>query len=177
MQAGLTVTADCADCHTAHHELPASDPRSSVNRANIARTCAQCHRGIFELFTASVHSTDVTHTAKELPVCADCHSAHSIKRTDLSDFRLHIMDQCGRCHRPDPRRDRHGSPPPSGLAVITTGSLAPGVPSRRDLQPWRTGFAGRVTSYLVPASKSAGRRSRDGSPEGLGGMFWLRRLA
>jgi cytochrome b subunit of formate dehydrogenase len=93
------VTADCADCHTSHHELPASDPRSSVNRANIARTCAQCHRGIFELFTASVHSTEVTHTNKELPVCADCHSAHKIERTDLSDFRLHIMDQCGRCHR------------------------------------------------------------------------------
>jgi cytochrome b subunit of formate dehydrogenase len=99
MESGLTVTADCADCHTAHHELPASDPRSSVNRANIARTCAQCHRGIYELFTASVHSTEVTHTNKELPVCADCHSAHSIERTDLSDFRLHIMDQCGRCHR------------------------------------------------------------------------------
>jgi cytochrome b subunit of formate dehydrogenase len=99
MESGLTVTADCADCHTAHHELPASDPRSSVNRANIARTCAQCHRGIFELFTASVHSTEVTHTSKELPVCADCHSAHSIERTDLTDFRLHIMDQCGRCHR------------------------------------------------------------------------------
>ena len=99
MQSGLTVTADCADCHTAHHELPASDPRSSVNRANIARTCAQCHRGIFELFTASVHSPEVTHTGKELPVCADCHSAHSIQRTDLSDFRLHIMEQCGRCHR------------------------------------------------------------------------------
>ena len=99
MQSGLTVTADCADCHTAHHELPASDPRSSVNRANIARTCAQCHRGIYELFTASVHSTEVTHTGKELPVCADCHSAHSIKRTDLSDFRLHIMEQCGRCHQ------------------------------------------------------------------------------
>src|ERR1035438_8461078 len=61
--------------------------------------CAQCHRGIFELFTASVHSPEVTHTGKELPVCADCHSAHSIQRTDLSDFRLHIMEQCGRCHR------------------------------------------------------------------------------
>ena len=99
LQAGLTVTADCADCHTAHHELPASDPRSSVNRANVARTCAQCHRGIYELFTASVHSPSVTHTNKELPECSDCHSAHSIQRTDLSNFRLHIMDQCGRCHK------------------------------------------------------------------------------
>ena len=31
-------------------------------------------------------------------MCSDCHSAHSIERTDLADFRLHIMDQCGRCH-------------------------------------------------------------------------------
>ncbi len=99
LEAGLTVTADCADCHTAHHELPASNPRSSVNRANIADTCAQCHRGIYDLFTNSVHSPKVTHTNKELPVCNDCHSAHSIQRTDLTNFRLHIMDQCGRCHQ------------------------------------------------------------------------------
>jgi cytochrome b subunit of formate dehydrogenase len=32
-------------------------------------------------------------------VCSECHSAHSIQRTDVSDFRLHIMDQCGRCHK------------------------------------------------------------------------------
>jgi cytochrome b subunit of formate dehydrogenase len=99
LQSGLTVTADCADCHTAHHELPASDPRSSVNRANIALTCAKCHRGIYEMFHMSVHSPEVTKTGKPLPVCSECHSAHSIERTDLSDFRLHIMDQCGRCHQ------------------------------------------------------------------------------
>jgi thiosulfate reductase cytochrome b subunit/uncharacterized protein with PIN domain len=99
MESGLTVTANCADCHTAHRELPSGDPRSSVYRANVATTCAKCHRGIYEQFTASVHSAEVTRTGKPLPVCADCHSAHSIKRTDLSDFRLHIMDQCGRCHQ------------------------------------------------------------------------------
>ena len=98
MQSGLTVTANCADCHTAHRELPASDPRSSVNPANVAKTCSKCHRGIYEMYTASVHSASVTRTDKKLPVCSDCHSAHSIQRTDLSNFRLHIMDQCGRCH-------------------------------------------------------------------------------
>ncbi len=98
MQAGLTVTANCADCHSAHRELPAADPRSSVNRANVARTCSKCHRGIYEQFTESVHSPAVTRDGKKLPVCSDCHSAHSIQRTDLSNFRLHIMDQCGRCH-------------------------------------------------------------------------------
>jgi len=99
IQAGLTVTANCADCHTAHHELPASDPRSSVNPANVATTCGQCHKGIYDQFTASVHSPNVTRTGKPLPVCADCHSAHSIQRTDLTNFRLTIMDQCGRCHQ------------------------------------------------------------------------------
>ncbi len=99
MQSGLTVTANCADCHSAHGELPASDLRSSVNRANVARTCAKCHRGIYDQFSASVHSVLVTRTGKPLPVCSDCHSAHSIRRTDRSDFRLHIMDQCGHCHQ------------------------------------------------------------------------------
>ncbi len=99
IDSGLTVTANCTDCHTAHHELPAKDSRSSVNSKNIARTCAQCHRGIYELFTASVHSPTVTKTVKQLPVCSECHSAHSIQRTDLANFRLHIMDQCGRCHQ------------------------------------------------------------------------------
>ena len=99
LQSGLTVTANCADCHTSHRELPSNDPRSSVNRANIASTCAQCHRGIYELFTASVHSPNVTRSGKPLPGCADCHSAHSIQRTDVTDFRLNIMDQCGRCHQ------------------------------------------------------------------------------
>jgi cytochrome b subunit of formate dehydrogenase len=99
MQSGLTVTANCADCHSAHRELPASDPRSTVNPANVAKTCSKCHRGIYEMFTASVHSPSVTKAAdKKLPACSDCHSAHSIQRTDLSNFRLHIMDQCGRCH-------------------------------------------------------------------------------
>jgi cytochrome b subunit of formate dehydrogenase len=99
LQSGLTVTADCADCHTAHRELPRADPRSSVHPKNVARTCSKCHRGIYEVFIRSVHSPEVTRTGKALPVCSECHSAHSIARTDLSDFRLHIMDQCGRCHR------------------------------------------------------------------------------
>jgi len=99
LESGLTVTADCADCHTAHHELPSADPRSSIHRANVSATRGNCHRGIAEMFARSVHSPAVTRTSKPQPVCSECHSAHSIARTDITDFRLHIMDQCGRCHR------------------------------------------------------------------------------
>jgi cytochrome b subunit of formate dehydrogenase len=42
---GYTAVAMCADCHTPHHNLKASDPRSSVNAANLAATCGKCHKG------------------------------------------------------------------------------------------------------------------------------------
>ena len=42
---GYSAAAMCADCHTPHHNLKASDPRSSVNPANLAATCGKCHQG------------------------------------------------------------------------------------------------------------------------------------
>ena len=98
LESGLVVTATCVDCHTAHGELPKSDPASTVNPARVAETCAQCHRGIYEQFVTSIHSPRVSHSKERLPGCADCHSAHSIERTDRQDFRLEIMSQCGKCH-------------------------------------------------------------------------------
>jgi len=35
--------AGCADCHTAHHIIPAMNPESSVNPVNLVKTCSQCH--------------------------------------------------------------------------------------------------------------------------------------
>jgi hypothetical protein len=97
-KSGLTVTATCTNCHTAHHELPHNNPESSINPDNIASTCGTCHHGIEAAFLKSVHSTTVTTTDKTLPVCNDCHSAHTIKRSDSEGFKLEIMQQCGRCH-------------------------------------------------------------------------------
>jgi len=98
LKSGLTVTATCTDCHTAHKELPHDNPESSINPAIISSTCGNCHHGITDQFERSVHSPNVTSTDKELPVCNDCHSAHTIKRADSEGFKLTIMNQCGRCH-------------------------------------------------------------------------------
>lgn len=98
LESGLTVTATCTNCHTAHGVLPASDAQSSVNSKNLSSTCGQCHRGIEMQFTNSVHSATVTKTDKQLPVCSDCHTAHGIVRADGDSFRLKIMGRCGRCH-------------------------------------------------------------------------------
>ncbi len=40
---GFSAAAKCSDCHTAHLNLPKSDPRSSVAPANLPKTCGKCH--------------------------------------------------------------------------------------------------------------------------------------
>jgi cytochrome b subunit of formate dehydrogenase len=47
---GLEVAATCADCHTPHEMLPASDPKSSVHPANVGDTCAKCHGAVSASF-------------------------------------------------------------------------------------------------------------------------------
>ena len=47
---GSTVAANCASCHTAHNILPSNDPNSSINHANLAKTCGQCHPGANDNF-------------------------------------------------------------------------------------------------------------------------------
>lgn len=98
MKSGLTVTATCTNCHTAHSVLPKSDSLSSVNPQNVPATCGRCHHGIEEMFEKSIHFTKVGQTDKKLPICSDCHSAHTIQRADAQGFKLDIMTKCGRCH-------------------------------------------------------------------------------
>lgn len=52
---GEAGTAICTDCHTAHHILPAADPRASIAPAALTRTCGQarCHEGAGHAFAVS----------------------------------------------------------------------------------------------------------------------------
>jgi len=50
---GSQVVANCASCHGVHNILPSSDPRSTINRANLVNTCGQCHPGVTEKFALS----------------------------------------------------------------------------------------------------------------------------
>ncbi len=106
IESGLTVTATCSDCHSPHKELPHTDPESTVSALNIAATCGKCHDGIYEKYQHSVHSTTGNPEYEErrrrgmpeLPRCNDCHSAHTVARTDIPSFQLGVMNQCGKCH-------------------------------------------------------------------------------
>lgn len=48
VEGGKLTAANCASCHGVHDILPASDPRSTVNAANLPKTCGQCHKGVEE---------------------------------------------------------------------------------------------------------------------------------
>ncbi len=43
---GRVTAANCASCHGVHSILRSSDPRSTVNAANLPKTCGQCHQGV-----------------------------------------------------------------------------------------------------------------------------------
>ncbi len=60
---GSQVVANCASCHGVHNILPSSDPRSTINKANLAHTCGQCHPGVTEKFTASKVHVDAPLSA------------------------------------------------------------------------------------------------------------------
>lgn len=49
-RSGSQTVANCASCHGVHNIFPSSDPRSTVNAANLAHTCGNCHPGAGQTF-------------------------------------------------------------------------------------------------------------------------------
>jgi len=47
---GAKTAANCPSCHGYHDILPQADPRSSINKANLPRTCGKCHPGASKNF-------------------------------------------------------------------------------------------------------------------------------
>ncbi len=62
VEGGSIVAANCSSCHGVHDILPSSDPRSTVNHANLQATCGKCHKGVTQKFILTrVHLEDGTH--------------------------------------------------------------------------------------------------------------------
>lgn len=92
---GLTVSAVCSDCHTAHFVLPHTDPRSSIARQNVATTCQKCHGRIEQVHTKVIRGELWEKEPSKVPVCVDCHEPHKARKVfydEVSD------DECMKCH-------------------------------------------------------------------------------
>ncbi|MEW6128567.1 MAG: cytochrome c3 family protein [Acidobacteriota bacterium] len=109
--------ASCLDCHAPGGDmsaiLPKSDPKSTINRANIANTCGSCHSkksvmegtGIsnrpFLAYEESAHARAIARGQIGAAVCTDCHNSHDIlpASNNLSPiFKANIPKTCAKCH-------------------------------------------------------------------------------
>ena len=74
-EGGSVVVANCASCHGVHNILPSSDPRSTINRANLDATCGKCHKGVTQKFTLTKVHVDgwrPIHGHRARSRCAGC---------------------------------------------------------------------------------------------------------
>jgi hypothetical protein len=97
-KAGLVGAPNCASCHGTHDIKAHTDKASRVYRDRVPATCGACHAGILEQFDKGVHAAALKKGDVRAPVCIDCHTAHSVARTDTDRWRLGVTAECGSCH-------------------------------------------------------------------------------
>ncbi|CUS78001.1 formate dehydrogenase, gamma subunit [Candidatus Kryptonium thompsonii] len=96
---------NCSDCHTGHKVLKASDPNSTVARANIGRTCEKCHKQVALNYFESEHGKAFLSGFKSAPTCTDCHGEHDIMKVTSSESKISRANEikvCLKCHLDDP---------------------------------------------------------------------------
>ena len=97
---GLSVSAVCTSCHTSHNILPHTDAASSISRANVAKTCTQCHALIETVHQKVIEGRLWEEAPNQIPACVDCHSPHKIRRVFYEGGMS--TQECMRCHgKPD----------------------------------------------------------------------------
>jgi hypothetical protein len=97
-KAGLVGAPACGDCHGKHDIQPHTAKASRVYRDQIPATCGGCHAGILDKYNAGIHAAALKSGKPGAPVCVDCHTTHSIQRTDSVRWRLEVTSECGTCH-------------------------------------------------------------------------------
>ena len=99
---GNSSAASCSNCHGSHDILASQDPKSKVNRANVAETCGVCHNDVQAIYADSVHGLAVKRGSKDSPTCTGCHGEHNILAPKdpgsmVNAARVSTVT-CGRCH-------------------------------------------------------------------------------
>jgi predicted CXXCH cytochrome family protein len=94
LKEGAEASPVCTDCHGAHS---IADPHEK--RLMVSRSCAACHIDVYEQYSQSVHGEALAlANIQTVPVCADCHTAHSIEHPMTVKFHLASPEICIRCH-------------------------------------------------------------------------------
>lgn len=84
----------CTDCHGSHEVY-----RVSKERTASAKRCQRCHASEYETYARSVHGNALFNEHnQDVPVCVDCHTAHTIEDPFTLDYRDRIPEICSGCH-------------------------------------------------------------------------------
>lgn len=104
---GLTITAVCIDCHTAHDVRPHTDPKSTIHRDNVAATCQQCHGRIEQVHRKVIAGELWEKEPHKVPACVECHQPHEVRNVFYEEG---MADhECLECHgKPDLSVERDG---------------------------------------------------------------------
>jgi hypothetical protein len=113
IEKGDRDVATCSDCHGKHNIRSASDPDSTIHRANIPRTCAACHENMQMILKHNIHAEQpyseyqqsvhgkalfIDGLATMAAVCTDCHGVHDIQANGDANLKPHQPGSCGKCH-------------------------------------------------------------------------------
>lgn len=94
IEEGNADAAVCTDCHGAHDTPTPDEPRE-----RISHTCQQCHSGIFDTYSESVHGEALLDDSNpDVPTCINCHGVHDIHDPTTSLARLRSPELCAQCH-------------------------------------------------------------------------------
>ena len=93
---GLTVTAVCTSCHTAHDIRPHTDPKSSIHANNVAKMCTGCHGQIENVHRKVIEGRLWLEDPAKIPTCVDCHAPHEIRNVFYPDGLAN--KDCLTCH-------------------------------------------------------------------------------
>ncbi len=96
IKAGLTVAAVCTSCHTSHNVLPHTNPNSSINRHNVAKTCMKCHANIEITHQKVIRKALWEKEPHKIPSCVECHQPHTQRQVVYSDSLTDAY--CMKCH-------------------------------------------------------------------------------
>lgn len=94
----------CVDCHGSHDVTSPGKPR-----AKISHICGTCHKAVYSTYRSSVHGKALDNESNsDVPVCTDCHGAHSIPSPFTAAFRSKSPEMCGNCHANEELMTRYG---------------------------------------------------------------------
>lgn len=110
---GSRAAPFCSDCHTAHYVRPAKEAESSVNVANLPRTCGACHQdqvksygvgGLLARFRIAGHGKGDLSNRYALTECLSCHQGEAAHGEPTV-----TKQSCPKCHQAPPKEKRTGT--------------------------------------------------------------------